>query len=112
MSSYVSLLLVYCQPLANPSNGMNNCSSGGSYPPGRFCTITCSSGYHGSGTRICQNDGSWNGSNICIREYSSFSHMLSLYAKQKPLGCKNRQGQQLSDYTYIAMHVTKYFDIS
>ena len=24
---------------------------------------------------------------------SIFLHMLSLYAKQKPLGCKNRRGQ-------------------
>ena len=63
----VSFLLAPCQSLPNPSNGMNSCSSGGSYPPGQFCTITCDIGYQGSGTIICQDDGSWSGSNMCIR---------------------------------------------
>ena len=72
MSYYVfCLLLVPCSSLSSPSNGMNNCTSGGNYPPGEFCTFTCINGYHlvGSSTKICQSDGSWSGSDItCIRE--------------------------------------------
>ena len=65
----VSLLLApTCQPLANPNNGINNCSSEDIYPAGQSCTITCDIGYQGSGTVICQDDGIWSGSNMCISE--------------------------------------------
>ena len=40
---------------------------------------------------------------------------VSINTKQKHLGCKKgkvNQKQQLSDYSYIATHVTQNFDIS
>ena len=64
------LLLVSCQPLDHPDNGVNNCSSGGNvYFSGETCVVTCNDEYllMGSNTRTCVNDGSWSGSNaICI----------------------------------------------
>ena len=39
--------------------------------PGDTCTVTCKNDYQlmGSGSRTCQIDGSWNGSNAtCSRE--------------------------------------------
>ena len=65
--------LVTCPSLTAPSNGIISCSLGGNNipNPGEICTITCNDGYQlfSSGTRTCQNDGSWNGSDgICISE--------------------------------------------
>ena len=55
-----------------PDNGNVSCTSGkvGVDYTGDTCSFTCNNGYEltGSGTRTCQNDGSWSGSdNFCIR---------------------------------------------
>ena len=67
------LILGPCQQLAAPTNGMNNCSSGGNveYLLGDTCTVTCNDDYQltGTSTRTCQSDGSWSGiDSMCIRE--------------------------------------------
>ena len=56
-----------------PTNGMISCSLGGNgvADPGEMCTFTCDDGYQlmGSGTRTCQNSGSWSGSDAtCLSE--------------------------------------------
>ena len=49
-----------------------SCSLGGNNTPNpeESCTFTCNGGYdlNGSGTRTCQNDGNWSGSDVtCSR---------------------------------------------
>ena len=60
------LLLVLCPSLTDPSNGVINCSLGDDGVPSYedTCSFTCNTGYEltGSDTRICQNNGSWGGS--------------------------------------------------
>jgi len=58
--------------LTGPVNGTMNCSLGDDKIPSYedTCSFTCNNGYELSGndTRICQNDGSWSGSNaVCIK---------------------------------------------
>ena len=57
---------VTCQALTKVDNGDVKCSLGddGIYSFEDTCTFTCNSGYTltGSGTRTCQSDGSWSGS--------------------------------------------------
>ena len=64
--NYCAFLLLACPPLTAPTNGMISCLLGGDGDPdpGENCTITCNTGYelNGSGTRTCQNNGSWSGS--------------------------------------------------
>ena len=67
-----ALLLLVCPSLTDPSNGMISCSLGGDgvADPGESCTFTCYTGYelNGSGTRACQNNGSWSGNDAtCSR---------------------------------------------
>ena len=56
-----------CSSLANPDNGIINCSLGDDGVPYNedTCSFTCYTGYEltGSDTRTCQSDGSWSGSN-------------------------------------------------
>ena len=64
-------IVVPCPLLTSPNNGGIDCSLGGDgvSNPGETCTVTCNDGYQvmGNGTRTCQNDGSWSGSNAtCI----------------------------------------------
>ena len=66
------LLLVICPSLSTPTNGRISCSLGGNRVanPGESCTFTCNTSYEltGSGTRTCQSDGSWSGSDaMCSR---------------------------------------------
>ena len=66
------LIIVTCPPLSDPSNGMVNCSlaDDGVASHGDTCTYTCNTGYEltGGGTRTCQSDGSWSGSDaMCSR---------------------------------------------
>ena len=66
-------MLVTCPSLTRPTNGMISCSLGGNNIPnvGENCTVTCNTGYelNGSGTRNCQNNGSWSGSDAtCLGE--------------------------------------------
>ena len=65
-------ILVSCQSLDNPSNGMISCSQGGDAVPSYedTCNFTCNTGYEltGSDTRTCQSDGSWSGDGaMCSR---------------------------------------------
>ena len=67
-------LLVPCPSLNVPSNGMISCSMGGDGvpgDPGDTCTYTCNTGYvlsRDGSTRICQSNGTWNGSDtMCTR---------------------------------------------
>lgn len=57
--------------LNTPSNGMINCNLGGdgSANPGDICGFTCTGGFElvGSASRICQDDGNWNGSDAMCR---------------------------------------------
>ena len=67
------MLLVFCLPLSNPSNGMISCMLGDDAVPhpDDTCTVTCNNGYQlmGNGTRICGDDGIWSGSDaMCISE--------------------------------------------
>ena len=68
---YVANVSVTCPSLTRPSNGMINCSLGNNNipNPGETCSLTCKTGYEltGSNTRMCQNDGSWSGSNGTCR---------------------------------------------
>ena len=54
-----------------PANGVMSCSLGSDGAnPGESCTFICNTGYdlNGSGTRTCQNDGNWSGSDVtCSR---------------------------------------------
>ena len=55
-----------------PFNGeITSCSSGtvGVGNKGDTCSFTCNSGYEltGNGTRACQNNGSWSGTEIMCR---------------------------------------------
>ena len=64
-------LLVMCPLLTIPTNGMISCLLGDNNTPnpGESCTFTCNTGYelNGSGTKTCQNDGSWSGSSAtCV----------------------------------------------
>ena len=66
-------LLVSCQSLDAPDNGMITCSLGddGVLSYEDTCTYTCNTGYEltNSNTRTCQSDGSWSGSApMCRRE--------------------------------------------
>ena len=66
------LIIVTCPPLSDPSNGIVTCSLGddGVFSYEDTCTYTCNTGYEliGSGTRTCQSDGSWSGSDaMCSR---------------------------------------------
>ena len=68
----ICLLLVTCPSLTNPNNGMISCSLGGNNIPNpeESCTFMCNAGYdlNGSGTRTCQNNGNWSGSDVtCSR---------------------------------------------
>ena len=64
--NYCAFLLLACPSLTALTNGMISCllGSDGDPDPGENCTITCNTGYelNGSGTRTCQNNGSWSGS--------------------------------------------------
>ena len=66
------IVVVTCSSLNAPTNGRIRCSLGGNRVanPGESCTFTCNTSYEltGSGTRTCQNDGSWSGSDaMCSR---------------------------------------------
>ena len=67
------LLVVFCPLLINPSDGilLISCSVGDDGVPrhGDTCSFTCNTGYEltGSGTRTCQSDGSWSGSDVMCR---------------------------------------------
>ena len=59
--------------MSAPANGeIQSCSSGrvGVGYEGDTCSFTCNTGYEltGSVTRTCQNDGSWNGSDVVCRK--------------------------------------------
>lgn len=58
-------------PLNAPSNGMINCTLGdnGAANPGDTCSFTCTGGFvlDGSTNRMCQDDGSWDGSDAMCR---------------------------------------------
>ena len=63
-----------CSSLANPDNGIINCSLGDDGVPyyENTCSFTCNPGYEltGSDTRTCQNNGSWSGGDdidVCRR---------------------------------------------
>ena len=63
---------------------MISCSLGGNGVPnaGETCTVTCNNGYQltGSGTRNCQNDGSWSGSDaMCSRGEQLLKHIFMHY---------------------------------
>jgi len=65
------MLIANCLLLANPVNGMINCSLGDDGVPSYkdTCSFTCNTGYEltGSGTRTCQSDGSWSSDEtMCI----------------------------------------------
>ena len=69
---FMCFMLVTCPSLTSPTNGMISCSLGGNNipNPGESCTFTCDASYelNGSGTRNCQNSGSWSGSDAtCSR---------------------------------------------
>ena len=64
--------VVQCSTLTDPDNGMISCSLGDDGVPSYedTCSFTCNTGYEltGSDTRICQSNGSWNGSDdVCRR---------------------------------------------
>ena len=66
---------VLCLPLANPNNGLINCSLGDDGVPSSedTCSFTCNTSYQLTGSdttgRTCQSDGSWSGSDdVCIRK--------------------------------------------
>ena len=56
----------------NPANGKALCSSGraGIGYEGDTCSFTCNTGYEltGSGTRTCQSDGIWSGTDDVCRK--------------------------------------------
>ena len=63
---------VLCSSLADPNNGVINCSLGDDEVPSYedSCNFTCNTGHElaGSNTRTCQSDGIWSGTNtMCIR---------------------------------------------
>ena len=66
-----SSILVLCSSLSYSNNGTINCSLGDDGVPSYedTCSFTCNTGYEltDSGTRICQSDGSWSGSNSMCR---------------------------------------------
>ena len=62
---------VYCPALTNPDDGAVSCSLGddGVTFYEDTCNFTCNTGYEptGNDTKICQSDGSWNGTGmICV----------------------------------------------
>jgi len=64
--------IVPCHSLADPNNGMINCSLGNDEVPSYedTCSFTCNTGYEltGSDTRTCQSNGNWSGSDsLCTR---------------------------------------------
>ena len=66
------VIVITCHSLIAFTNGRISCSLGGDGVPnpGETCTATCNVDYEliGSSTRICQNDGSWSGSDgTCSR---------------------------------------------
>ena len=62
---------VQCSSHTDPNNGMISCSLGDDGVPSYkdTCNFTCNTGYEltGSGTRTCQSDGSWSGSDVVCR---------------------------------------------
>jgi len=65
-------LAVVCPSLTDPNNGVMTCSLGDDGVPSYedTCSFICNTGYKltGSGTRTCQSDGSWSGSDdVCSR---------------------------------------------
>jgi len=69
---YECYVCIVCPSLTDPNNGTINCSLGddGVLSFEDTCSFTCNTGYEltGSGTRTCQNDGSWNGNKtMCSR---------------------------------------------
>ena len=87
----LSIPLVTCPSLSDPSNGMISCSLGDdnvtSYED--TCNFTCDNGYQltGSNTRICQSDGSWSGNNSMCTKRKFGSWQLKLVSKQKLMCC-------------------------
>ena len=76
MHSYILYYLASCPSLIN-LNGTMNCSLGDDGIPTEedTCSFTCNTGYEltGSDTRICQRNGSWDGSEIiCKRGIRNF----------------------------------------
>ena len=68
---YLNTLTVMCSLLANPDNGIINCSLGDDGAPSYedACSFTCNTGYEltGSDTRTCQSNGSWSGDDVmCV----------------------------------------------
>ena len=64
--------LVNCPLLNNPENGIINCALRDDGVPSYedTCSFTCDTGYElaGSGTRTCQHDESWSGTDaLCSR---------------------------------------------
>jgi len=69
---YLLFYVVTCPSFIDPNNGVITCLLGDDETPTNedTCSFTCNTGYEltGSNTRICQNDGSWSGSEtMCIR---------------------------------------------
>ena len=66
-----SLIAVRCPSLADPDNGMMNCSLGDDKMPfyEDTCNFTCKTGYEliGSDTRTCRSNGSWSGGDTVCR---------------------------------------------
>jgi len=73
---YTLYLGIQCDNLSAPSNGGMLCSSGrvGVGYEGDTCSFRCNTGYEliGSGTRTCQNNGSWNGTTSVCRKGAGF----------------------------------------
>jgi len=73
---------VLCPLLADPDNGMINCSLGddgvSSYED--TCSFTCNTGYEltSNDTRSCQSNGSWSGSNDVCRRGTFYCNELCL----------------------------------
>ena len=76
-------VIVHCQNLTRPNNGMINCSLGDDEVPSYedTCSFTCNTGYEliGNDTTFCQSDGSWSGSNTLCKGGLCCSYRLSRY---------------------------------
>ena len=80
------VIIVLCSNLAQPNNGMINCSLGDDGIPSYedTCSFTCNTGYEltGSGTTLCQSDGRWSGSaTVCRRGayITTQSHIICMH---------------------------------